>query len=239
VSPTTLVAALAIVMLAAVVQGSVGFGANVLAVPTLFLLDPRLVPGPAILSMFGLNLLMLVRDRRATSFGPVGSVLAGRLVGTALGVTALGWLSRQGLAIIVAGTVLAVVAVTARGFTAARTRRNLITAGLVSGFSATTAGIGGPPLAVLYADADGPEIRGSLGALFVVGNLVTLIGLAIGGAFGWEGVRLGLTLAPAALVGFLCSRWTVPILDRGHTRTAILALSTAAAIGVLARIGLG
>ena len=228
-----------IVSLAAAVQGTVGFGANILAVPPLLLLDHRLVPGPIILAFLAVNLLMVLRDREATSLAPIGTVLSGRLVGTAIGIGTLALLSRQGLAVVVAVTVLAVVAVTAFGLSAERTPRNLVTAGLASGFCASTAAIGGPPIAVLYADAEGPEVRGSLGALFFAGNVVSLAGLATAGLLGWDRVGLGLVLAPAALAGFGCSRWLVPILDRGRTRAAVLGLSASAAIGLLARIALG
>jgi hypothetical protein len=68
---------------------------------------------------------------------------------------------------------------------------------------------------------------------------MSLAGLAIGGLFGSEEIRLGAALAPAALVGFAATRWIVPVLDRGHTRTAILGVSTVAAIGLLIRIALG
>lgn len=230
---------MAIVVVAAAIQSSVGFGANILAVPPLLLLDPGLVPGPIILALLGVNLLMVVRNRAATSFGPIGTVLSGRLVGTMAGIWTLAVLSDQGLAIVVAVLVLAIVVVTATGVTAPRTRRNLVTAGLISGFSGSTAALGGPPIAVLYADADGPEIRGSLGALFFAGNVASLTGLALAGLLGWEGVGLGLALAPAAFVGFGCSRWLTPVLDRGHTRTAVLGLSATAAVGLLLRVGLG
>lgn len=234
-----LAAAGAVVLVASAIQGSVGFGANILAVPVLLLLDPRLVPGPIILAVLGVNVAMLLRDRRATAVRSLGIILSGRLVGTVAGVSALALVGDRGLAIMVAVTVLAVVAVTARGLAVDRTPRNMVAAGLVSGFSASTAGIGGPPLAMLYADAEGPEIRGSMGALFVVGNLLTLIGLTVGGLFGRDELRLGLALAPAALLGFGATRWLVPVLDRGHTRRAILALSATAAAGVLARLVFG
>lgn len=228
-----------IVVVAAAIQSSVGFGANILAVPPLLLLDVRLVPGPIILALLGVNLLLVVRNRAATSFGPIGTVLSGRLVGTGIGIWTLTLLTQRGLAVVVAVLVLGIVAITATGLTAPRTRRNLVGAGLVSGFSASTAALGGPPIAVLYADAEGPEVRGSLGALFFAGNVVSLTGLAMAGLLGWDRVALGLALAPAAFVGFGCSHWLAPVLDRGHTRSAVLALSAAAAIGLLVRVGLG
>lgn len=235
---TTLAVALIVITIAAAVQGSVGFGANIVAIPVLLLLHAPLVPGPVILSMAGLNILMAVRDHRATSLGPVVTVLGGRLVGTAVGVTALAAVSQRGLALLVAVTVLVIVAVTARGLSVSRTPRNLAAAGAVSGFSGSTAGMGGPPLAVLYADAEGPEIRGAMGAMMVVGNVVTLSGLAIGGLFGPEEVRLGLLLAPGALVGFGCSQRLVPFLDRGRTRAGVLTVSAVAAVAVLGRLAL-
>lgn len=218
-------------------QGSVGFGANIVAVPALLLIDPRLVPGPVILAVIGLNLAVLRRERHATTLRPLSWVMVGRLVGTPLGVAALARLSERGLGLVVATTVLVVVAVTARGISVPRTTPNLIAAGAVSGFSSSTAGIGGPPLAALYADAEGPEIRGSLGALFLVGNATTLIGLAIGGLLGWEEVRLGLALTPATVLGYFGSSRLVPYLDRGYSRPAILVLSSLAAVAVLVRVG--
>lgn len=229
---------MAVIAIAAAIQSSVGFGANILAVPPLLLIDSRLVPGPIILALIGVNLIMMVRNHHATSFGPLATVLSGRVLGTVAGVWALTMLSQRGLALLVAIIVLIIVALTATGFTAPRTTRNLVAAGVASGFSASTAALGGPPVALLYADAGGPELRGSLGALFFVGNVLSLSALVVAGLLGWEGVRLGLSLAPAAFLGFGSSRWLTPILDRGHTRSAVLALSATAAAGLLFRLGL-
>lgn len=218
---------------AAIIQGSVGFGANVVAVPTLFLIDPAFVPIPALFAGFGINILMLWRDRQATSLGPVATALAGRVVGTGVGVAALGAASERGLGALVALVVLAVVAVSALGFTAKRSPRNLVAGGILSGFGASTAGIGGPPVALLFQDAEGPEVRGSLGAFFVVGNVISLTGMALAGFFGADELRLGLLLTPAAVAGFSCTRWVVPVVDNGRTRSAILAASTAAALALM------
>ena len=222
--------------IASAVQGSIGFGGNVLAVPALTLLDPAFVPGPVLFAGFGINVLMLLRDRDAASLRPVSSAVGGRIVGTAAGVGALTVLSQRGLSILVAVTVLAIIAISSIAIQPERSTRNLVAAGTLSGFSASTAGIGGPPVALLFQNAEGPEVRGSLGALFVVGNIISLSGLALVGRFGAEELQLGLALTPAALLGFASTKWLVPVLDRNYTRQAIILLSTLAAIALIGRL---
>lgn len=221
---------------ASLVQGSIGFGANVVAVPTLFLIDPAFVPAPALFAGFGINILMLLRDHRSLSVRPVTNALIGRVVGTGLGVAALGAVSEQGLGIIVAAVVLSVVVVSALGFAAPRTTTNMLTGGVISGFGASTAGIGGPPIALLFQDAEGPEVRGSLGAFFVFGNVISLSGMALAGLIGGEELKLGLLLTPAAIAGFAFTRWVVPYVDQGHTRTTILIASSAAALALVLKL---
>jgi hypothetical protein len=202
------------------------------------LLDPGLVPGPSLLAVFGINVAMAVRDRRSVSFDLIGVALLGRAVGTVLALAALAVLDERGLSIVVAVVVLGAVAIAASGVSANRSTGNLLAAGSVSGVGATTAGIGGPPVALLFRDAPGDEVRGSLGAFFVVGNTLSLAALSIGGLLGAEEVRLGLLLAPAAMAGFACTRWTVPLADRGFVGPAILVLSSLAALASLVRLAL-
>lgn len=221
---------------ASLIQGSIGFGANIVAVPTLFLIDPAFVPAPTLIASVGVNILMLVRDRRSLSVRPVTNALIGRAAGTGIGVAALGAVDEQGLGVIVAVVVLSVVVVSAFGFAAPRTTRNMLTGGVISGFGASTAGIGGPPIALLYQDAEGSEIRGSLGAFFVFGNIISLSGMALAGLIGGEELRLGLLLLPAAIAGFACTRWVVPHVDQGYTRTAILIASSAAAFALVLKL---
>lgn len=232
-------AALAVVVVTSTVQATVGFGANLLAMPVLVQLDPSLVPGPAIVVVVILNLFVLWRDRTAIHPGPVSIALAGRVVGTGLAVVALGMLSERGLGLVVAVVVLAAVAILSSGLSPPRTTVNMVTAGMLSGFGGTTAGVGGPPVALLFADTSGPEIRGSMAAYFLVGSLMSLFGLWLAGRFGPTEVALGVSLIPGALIGYAISGPLRQVVDRGFTRPAILALSTTAAIILLARLALG
>ncbi len=231
-----LAAAFTVIVVATAVQGAVGFGANLLAMPVLVQIDPALVPGPTLLAIGVLNILVMWKERRSIEFQPISEALAGRLGGTALAVVALGFLSERGVAFVVAIVVLAAAAVSAVGFTAPRTRRNMMVGGTVSGFGATTAGIGGPPVALLFQNAPGPQIRGSLALYFALGLAMTLAGLAVAGEFGAEEASASLKLLPAAVLGYLASRPLSRVMDRGNARPAILVLCSAAAIVLLVRL---
>ena len=110
-----------------------------------------------------------------------------------------------------------------------------IAAGFASGFGATTTSIGGPPMALLYQDASGPSLRGTLAGFFAVGNLLSMVTLTVVGELGsWE-LFTGLLFVPAVFAGFRLSVLVTPVLDRGYTRPVVLTVSVAGALGVLLR----
>ncbi|CAN5726702.1 hypothetical protein BH24ACT3_BH24ACT3_08500 [soil metagenome] len=84
-----MVLAVAVVALGATVQGTVGFGANLVAVPLLTLIDPGFVPGPVIVAALVLNVLVGVRERDAVELHQVGWAVAGLVPGTAAGAAAV------------------------------------------------------------------------------------------------------------------------------------------------------
>lgn len=236
VSPQVFIEAFLLIFAASVVQGSVGFGANLLAMPIMVQIDPALVPGPTLLATALLNVLVIWHHREHINFAPISQALGGRIVGTGAAVVALGYLSQRGLGFVIAAVVLGAVALAVTGVTVPRNRRNMMAAGAASGFSATTAGIGGPPVALLFHDAEGPEIRGSLALYFLIGLVMTLVGLAYAGRFGTDHLMASLLLTPASVIGFLASRPASRFIDRGYARPAILILSTIAAVTLLARL---
>jgi len=70
-------------------QGAAGFGANLLAVPVLVLVDPGLVPGPALVSALVLNLLIAHRESGVAHIGDTAWAQGGRVLGTVAGVLTL------------------------------------------------------------------------------------------------------------------------------------------------------
>lgn len=232
-------AVLVIVMVACAFQGSIGFGANLIAQPIVYQLEPDLVPGPVLMATALLSGLVLVRERQAMRFTDVGTASLGTVAGTGAGAAVVGIVSEEALAVVIALCVLAMVAISAVGSAPRRSRRNQVIAGTAGGFGSTTAGIGGPPVALLVADAEGPEARGFLAGYFLVTSTLTFAGLAVAGRFGPEHLRAGAVLLPAALCGFGLSGPLLPIVDRGATRPTVLAVSGLAAITLLARTLLG
>jgi uncharacterized protein len=219
----------------ACIQGSIGFGVNVVGGPILVLIDTRLVPGPALVAAFVLTILVAVRDRTGIDMKGSGWVFAGRLPASIAAALLVASLPERGVAFALSGAVLFAVALSALGLRVKRTPVTLTTAGALSGLMGTVSAIGGPPVALLYQDERGREVRGTLSAIFAVGALVSMILLAIVGRFGRAEITASLALVPAIVVGFAASRWTTRWLDHGFVQPAILIVCAISAIAAIVR----
>ena len=227
---------LVVMTVGAVIQGAVGFGANLVAAPLLVLIDPELVPGPVLVAGLALNLLMVVREREHDGMRSTGWALGGRVPGTLLGALALVTLPADGLTVAFAVLILLGVALSVGGLRVRRTPTTLVGAGTLSGFMGTVVGIGGPPIALVYADATGPVLRGSLARYFTLGGLFSIVTLVAVGRFDIGLLLTSLALVPGVVVGFLLSRRLNRFLDVGRTRLAVLVVSGASAVVALARV---
>ena len=219
----------------AFVQGSVGFGHNLVAAPVLALVDERFVPGPAIAAAAVLTALMAVRDRQGLHLGEVRTALVARIPATIVAAATVALLPPRPLALLFAGLVLIGVGLTAWSPRLRPTRRRLLIAGGLSGYMATATSIGGPPMAILYANEEGRRMRGTLAGFFLVGTVMSLAALAATGAFAMTEVELSLLVAPGVVLGFLLSTFGAQRLDLGHTRPAVLTVSALAAVSVVAK----
>lgn len=228
----------AVLLIGSIVQGAVGFGGNMFAAPFLILIEPDLVPGPALVSALAINLLMVRREKEDGDWNRVWPALAGRIPGNVVGAAVLVALSGDALRWFFAVTVLAVVALSASGLHLRVTPRTLFAGGFGAGFTATSIAIGGPPIALVMQSSQGPVVRSTLARFFAIGVFLSLLTLAAFGRFDVDDLRAGLGLLPGTLAGFAVSRPFTRILDRGHTRTVILVLSASAALVALGRAAL-
>jgi uncharacterized membrane protein YfcA len=93
----------------AVIQGSIGFGYALLAVPAMVLLLPWAVPVTPLFLALPMTLLMSVREWRSIDLSGFALITAGRLLGTVAGVVLL-VLAPKGYLSIVTGLLILTVA---------------------------------------------------------------------------------------------------------------------------------
>ncbi len=223
----TLAVATLVVAVACAIHGAVGFGVNLLAVPVLAVLDPVFVPGPAVAAGLVLSLLMVVRE--PASVDPqLGWAVVGLVPGNALALLLLAAVPSSELAVPTGILVLLAVVLSAVRLDLTPSRVSLAVAGTASGFMATAAAIGGPPLALVYAGDHGSRLRSNLSAFFIVTGAVSLLVLLVSGHFGADAFKASAVLLPGVVLGFLLSGPIRGVVDRGHTRGAVLTLSAVA-----------
>ena len=239
-TPLQLVLGWTVICIAATLQGSIGFGLGVLGAPLLVLIAPDLVPGPLLLNALVVTLLVTHRERRSVDLSGLGWALSGRAVGVVAAAGTLAVLPRDRMSLAIGAAVQLVVAINARGLRVRPGTGSLIGAGVLSGLTGTISSVGGPPMALLYQDAAGSRLRGTLSGYFVVGVLMSLAALIVIGRFGVAEFRLGLMLVPGSLVGFVVSGRTAAIADKGSlTRIAVLTVSGVSGAALIARQLLG
>ncbi|EHR51032.1 protein of unknown function DUF81 [Saccharomonospora marina XMU15] len=228
-----------VVFLGALVQGTVGFGMNLIAAPLLALLEPAFVPVPLLLVASAHAVLAVLREHTDTDWRGVWWAMLGRVPGTVLGVVAVATVAQRPFAAIVGLSVLVCVVLSVLSWRPRPTPRSLLVAGIASGTFGTAASIGGPPLALLYQHAPGPRIRSTMAASFVIGSAISIAGLGIGGQLRPEQLRLVLWLLPFLLGGFLLSGPARGILDGGRIRAAVLVVAAGSAVALIVRSLLG
>jgi uncharacterized membrane protein YfcA len=226
----------AVMVLGATIQGSIGFGLNIMVAPIVIQFDASLVPGSLLVAALVMTLLVALRDRRDVNLRRAGWALVGRFPGVILGVLAVSSVGRWGLSLIMALVVLGAVAASVSGVHVPLNRATSISGGAVSGFSGTATTVGGPPIALALQDLPGPELRSTLATFLGFGVLMSLAMLGVVGEFGVGDIGTSLVLLPPIFIGFFLSFPLAPILDRGYTRPAVLTVSTVSASVLLIRL---
>ena len=231
--------AITIITFAALVQGVVGIGFNVIAVPTLLLINPLLAPVPNLLLAVPLTIWQLLRERGAIDWSGVGWILLGRIPGGLIGLGLLVVFTSRLLDLTVAIIVLLAVVIVGSGAALSRTRTTEFGTGLVSGITGIVGAIGGPPVGLLYRDTPGPIMRSTVAVVFSVGLLMSIGLRAIGGQMAGSDLKIALLLLPGMLLGFAASGRVKGRFEGRWIRHGILMISTVASIALLLRSILG
>jgi uncharacterized membrane protein YfcA len=226
-----------ILALGALFQGTIGFGANIIAAPLLLLVDPAYVPVPIITVGIVSNLLLMHRTRATPVVADPVPAVWGLLPGTAAGVCVVALTHPgAGLSVLFAGFILVAVGLSMVGWRPRRTRWGLFLAGTLSGLMGTVSGIGGPPIALILQDEPGPGLRRILYRFFFVSGILALVATAVVSHLFLTGIWLGLLLTPGAVLGLYCSRWLVGRVDAGLVRVLLLLVSSLSALLVIVHV---
>lgn len=230
--------ALGCVVLGAAVQATIGFGASLVSIPLLLLVNPALVPGPAAVAGLTVNLIGMRAGAADADWRGVRWASVGLVPGTLVAAWALARFSGDAIGVLSATAVLAAVGVSALGMRPAGERRVLLAAGVFSGYLNTTAGVGGPPLALAYQDAPAKVLRATLPSVFVIATVLTMAILMETGHLDAVDWRIGLLLAPGGAIGYWAARSWAGRVDGSRLHGAVLAVSALSALAALARIAL-
>ncbi|MDN3260419.1 sulfite exporter TauE/SafE family protein [Streptomyces sp. CSDS2] len=210
------------VAVAAFVQGSSGLGFALIVAPVAGMLDPHLVPVFVLASMIPLNLYVAWRERAALDLRGAGWITGARLAATPAGLAVLWMIPERGLGVFVGvSTVLAaVVSLAAPAFTPGRAA--YVGAGAVTGLTETATGVGGPPLALVYQHRPPAELRSTVAACFLVGEVASLALLFGTGKAQATELGQAALLLPAIAAGAWLSRLVHHRLDARRMRLFVL-----------------
>jgi uncharacterized membrane protein YfcA len=230
----TVVAVLALaVACGALLQGSIGVGFALVVSPVMAVAAPSLLPGSVLILMLPLNAFVAWRERRWIDMTGTAWITFGRLGGAFAGLAVLTALPAGGLRVFIGFATILTVGASLMGGEFALTRPVFLGAGLITGITETATGVGGPPMALVYQYQEGSVLRATLAACFLIGEVVSLILLAVTGHLQSAQVETALWLLPALAIGALITRWFYGRLNGAPLRIAMLAFAMISGIACL------
>ncbi|MBN2280992.1 MAG: sulfite exporter TauE/SafE family protein [Candidatus Marinimicrobia bacterium] len=213
------------VFLGAFVQGSIGFGMAMIAAPLLMLIHTDFIPGPILLASLLTSIMVSFRERQHSEIGKIKWMILGRIFGNLIGAGVIVYISVEKFTILFGILVIIAVLLSASGLHIPISLKNMIFAGLLSGFMGTTVSIGGPPAALLFQHEKGPQFRATMANYFLIGVILSLLSLAAMGKFGFKELFLGFCLLPGVFLGVYMSQHLTKKLDQQAIRPYVLGLS--------------
>lgn len=223
------------VIVAAFVQSTIGVGFALIAVPIIALISPQELPVLVLLLMIPLNLYVMWRERGALDWRGTGWISSGRIVGTFLGMAILALFVQWQLDLFVGLSIIAATLASTGSFSFRLTPANFIGAGLVTGITETSTGIGGPPLALLYQRHSGPVVRATIAACFLIGEVFTVAMMLIAGTARPEQLAIAGIFIPALVLGSIISHFTYKSMDGARLRRFVLGFAMVSGVVLVLR----
>lgn len=224
-----------VVAIAAFVQAASGLGFAMVAVPLLALIDLGYVPGPSLVAMLGLSLIMAFRGWHDVDRRGLLALLPGLGLGTVIGAYALGMLPASAMGVLFGSMVLIALAGGQIGLIPGRSMPAFALFGTVAGSMGTMAGIHGPPLVILYQDAVPRTARATIALIFIIASCLSLLSLHLNQLFNQDGMLMGLALWPGVLAGYVLAISVGHYISDGMARRTMLGLAALSALLLIAK----
>jgi uncharacterized protein len=233
--PLNIAIAVAIMAIGSALQASVGIGLALFVVPVLALVDQSFIPGPMLLAGVVLALLTAYRERTAIDAPALRRSLVGLAIGTVIGALALRFASGLNLDKTFGGLVLLAVLISVSGYKLDATPRSLVVAGGAAGVMGAMVGIHGPPISLVFQNAEPRVARAMLGAFFSIAYLGAVAALAGFGLFGIPQLVRAAMLLPGVAIGLVVAPYLADHIDGKRLRLIILAIAAASGLTLLVR----
>lgn len=223
------------VFVSAFAQGASGMGFAMLAAPIVSLFDPALIPVMLLILMIPLNAYIGWRERSAIDWRGVKLISVGRFAGTFVGLWILMIVNLHQLALLIGWSTLiaAVVAMLAPSFE--MNRGGLAAVGVITGVTETSTGVGGPPLALAYQHKSGPVLRSTVALCFLVGEVISLVVLALGHKVEMATLIFSAQMLPFLALGSFASKFVHHRLDGPLLRYTVLGFASLSGLIVILR----
>jgi hypothetical protein len=229
------VAANLVIFVASALQAATGVGFAMVAVPLLALISLAWVPAPMLICNIFLSLAMIRRGRRALARAEAPPLALGLILGTLAGAGILALVDSRALGALIGGIIVAAVLASLLAPPLGLTSGRLVAGATLGGATGVIAAMHGPPLILLYQREPPEKVRATMAGVFLFGCALALGSLWLAGLLGREDLWRGLALVPGVAGGYVAGRALGGRLSPRRVRHAMLAVSGAAGLALLAR----
>ncbi len=226
-----LLIATAIVMIAALVQGMVGFGFSLISLPLLSMLLPLKSAVPLIVCYSLVNNIMVVSSTRKTAdIKKIWPMIVFGILGIPLGVQALTVLNtevlRLAIGLLIVLTSLAMIF--GYGLQIKREKLALCLTGFVSGVFNGSLSMSGPPIVLFLSNQNTGKnsFRANLALYAMVTNVITIIAFILKGLLTLDMVPMMTTNSIGLIIGTYSGIRAVTVIKDHHFRKIVLTLMT-------------
>lgn len=229
---------IAVVLVAALVQSTTGFGFSLLAVPLLSMAIPTEIAVVVAATLGTLTSSAQAFGERAHGDRPtIARMLVGAAVGAPFGLLVLSVATNRQLRFGLAAVIIAFLIINLRGITIERGSRAVdVVAGTISGVLNTSLSTNGPPLVMaLHARHLTPSVfRATISAVFAGTGVITLGLFMASGRYGTDVRQLLVVAIPTMIAGYWVGARLRPRIDPPRFRQAVMILLVVTAIITLA-----